>query len=42
MKHRLTTAVNLVVGLLAAQPVLSSLSCAASMASGCSMQRVAP
>jgi hypothetical protein len=35
MKHLLKTAVLLVVGLLAAQPVLSSLDCAAGMAAAC-------
>jgi hypothetical protein len=35
MKHLLKTAVLLVVGLLVAQPVLSSLSCAAGMAAAC-------
>lgn len=35
MKHLLKSAVLLVVGLLAAQPVLSSLSCAAGMAPAC-------
>lgn len=35
MKHLLKTAVLVVIGLLAAQPVLSSLSCAAGMAAAC-------
>jgi hypothetical protein len=35
MKHLPKTAVLLVVGLLAAQPVLSSLGCAAGMAAAC-------
>ncbi len=35
MKHLLKTAVLLVIGLLTAQPVLSSLSCAAGLAVAC-------
>jgi hypothetical protein len=35
MKHLLKTAVLLVIGFLAAQPVLSSLSCAAGLAVAC-------
>jgi hypothetical protein len=35
MKHLLKTAVLLIIGLLAAQPVLSSLSCAAGLAAAC-------
>jgi hypothetical protein len=35
MKHLLKSAVLLVIGLLAAQPVLSSLNCAAGLAAAC-------
>jgi hypothetical protein len=35
MKHLLKTAGLLIIGLLAAQPVLSSLSCAAGLAAAC-------